>query len=717
MFFSSISKNLMSYKIIPNFAVVKWFLFLLFFGIQLQGNTQTNDLFISKYVDWSSGNGYAIEIYNPTNQEIDLSNYEIKIFYNGNNSAMESFSLSGKIASLGVYIFGNNSYCQTHCSNCDRSVSSLGINGNEVVALYKGQCAIDKIGQIGTNIPSNQGWRVANVNNATYRNVLSRSADHLIRYTSDDGVSVNSWPSNKNTNVTGWSVSTVGCLNKRFSHTGTFLPAKIFIGGDTATKTICASGAITLISTNLPDWYMQNLSVGSNPTLLSNSKDTLSIQNIEKGNYLIYTSFPCHNFSGDSFRLVVSESPVIYLDLGPENLCNLNSDSQFLVSDLPENNMTYLWKMNNKPTILGQITSSNTEAQVTLRITNQIEGTDTLFFTKTNEYGCRSDAYKVFNHQKLSFPTHWQPSYNICEGDTLVLTHTFANDITKIFNPNLAVQILANEIKFFPTTSRNYKLNIAKNNCKDSILIDITVNEDYNLIFKNIDTVCKGENVTLETDKDVIWPDGSMGTNYSFLANQSQWIAVRKINNTCGFPNDSIWVNVAPLPDASFDLDKDTILIDGTNIAAAINTNYANYEWEEDSMFIGFQSEIERLGTTYGRKFLKLTVTDDKGCTATSIQSYFVMEEVYLYPINIFTPNDDSLNDYFQIPMKGIAHFNISIFNRWGELLVKLNNENPKWDGRINGKLVPCGSYFYILSATSFNKQLFNFSATLTVTY
>ena len=64
-----------------------------------------SDLFISEYVEgWS--NNKALEIYNPTNQAIDLSGYFVARYSNGSNSATvaNSVQLSGTVNAHDVYV-------------------------------------------------------------------------------------------------------------------------------------------------------------------------------------------------------------------------------------------------------------------------------------------------------------------------------------------------------------------------------------------------------------------------------------------------------------------------------------------------------------------------------------------------------------------------------------------------------------------------------------
>lgn len=81
---------------------------LLFVGLLTGFGTTAQDcseLFISEYVEgWS--NNKALEIYNPTNASIDLSQYFVARFSNGSTTAgaAQSVQLTGTIAPYGTYV-------------------------------------------------------------------------------------------------------------------------------------------------------------------------------------------------------------------------------------------------------------------------------------------------------------------------------------------------------------------------------------------------------------------------------------------------------------------------------------------------------------------------------------------------------------------------------------------------------------------------------------
>jgi len=81
------------------------------------------------------------------------------------------------------------------------------------------------------------------------------------------------------------------------------------------------------------------------------------------------------------------------------------------------------------------------------------------------------------------------------------------------------------------------------------------------------------------------------------------------------------------------------------------------------------------------------------------IEFYFCDIEVP----NVFTPNNDGANDYFQLLFfGGIKTFNCTILNRWGQVIREYDNPAFMWDGKDeSGDDVSEGVYFYIAKAVS----------------
>jgi len=58
-------------------------------------------------------------------------------------------------------------------------------------------------------------------------------------------------------------------------------------------------------------------------------------------------------------------------------------------------------------------------------------------------------------------------------------------------------------------------------------------------------------------------------------------------------------------------------------------------------------------------------------------------------------------NNIFYVQYAGVAEFECTIFNRWGNKIYQYGDPNGGWDGRTSGgNLVEEGTYFYIIKAT-----------------
>lgn len=62
---------------------------------------------------------------------------------------------------------------------------------------------------------------------------------------------------------------------------------------------------------------------------------------------------------------------------------------------------------------------------------------------------------------------------------------------------------------------------------------------------------------------------------------------------------------------------------------------------------------------------------------------------------NIFTPNGDNDNDFFELTATNYSNIEIIISNRWGNVVYEGSGLNPKWDGKMQGgAAAPTGVYF-----------------------
>ena len=93
-----------------------------------------------------------------------------------------------------------------------------------------------------------------------------------------------------------------------------------------------------------------------------------------------------------------------------------------------------------------------------------------------------------------------------------------------------------------------------------------------------------------------------------------------------------------------------------------------------------------------------LTVSDDLGCTSTSVQQVYVFESITVQ--NVFTPNGDGINDFFMITSNGGFPISLRIFTRAGILVYETEGTTLTWDGKTaSGQELHEGIFFYTVEA------------------
>ncbi len=108
---------------------------------------------------------------------------------------------------------------------------------------------------------------------------------------------------------------------------------------------------------------------------------------------------------------------------------------------------------------------------------------------------------------------------------------------------------------------------------------------------------------------------------------------------------------------------------------------------------------------TSNQQTLSVTVTHMNGCIATDEINIVVVPAPEIFIPNIFSPNDDGLNDHFTLfSNDGVVDIiELNVFDRWGEHLfhaedIDSNNPEEGWDGKFHHKEMPPGVYVYTIS-------------------
>ncbi len=236
------------------------------------------------------------------------------------------------------------------------------------------------------------------------------------------------------------------------------------------------------------------------------------------------------------------------------------------------------------------------------------------------------------------------------------------------------------------------------------------------------------------------WSSGGDGTTETVNFDASQ-IVTLTVTDACGI-QDSFDVEVEypvwdPItgndPEVCLGIQGDLNLTGGVGEADFAGNwvgQYEFYTWQysnydasgnpQDSAFVLVDDVLDSLATFIGpsgnfqagltQGDMEIYVIDQCGAEGTFNVSVIACDTEIP---NVFSPNGDSMNDFFRIPgIEGFPNSKLEIYNRWGNVIYQSNDYGGGWDGRINNEPVADGTYYYILRRSDGE----NFHGGLTIT-
>jgi gliding motility-associated-like protein len=252
--------------------------------------------------------------------------------------------------------------------------------------------------------------------------------------------------------------------------------------------------------------------------------------------------------------------------------------------------------------------------------------------------------------------------------------------------------------------------------CKDSTFQDVAVFPFPDVAF-GIDKykACVNENLLFsdsstayETALDLWhWNFGNGDTSilqnpiYQFDSTGQHFISLQVVDlNGCKSSIKIDSLNIYPFP--IVDAGQDITILEGDNITlnASASGNDLVYHWAS-SLYLNDTSIIAPVCTPINDITYTFSATGEGGCVATDQLKVKVLK-VPLIP-NTFSPNNDGINDYWEI--KFLADYpkaKVQVFTRTGQLVFEAKNgyKSP-WNGKKNGVELPTDTYYYIIEPES----------------
>ncbi|MFD1015977.1 T9SS type B sorting domain-containing protein [Winogradskyella rapida] len=214
-----------------------------------------------------------------------------------------------------------------------------------------------------------------------------------------------------------------------------------------------------------------------------------------------------------------------------------------------------------------------------------------------------------------------------------------------------------------------------------------TETEAYYCTNNNADVLTINGGIT-EEDSSNYYYEWSTGATTSEIEIDSPGTYSVRVSNTQGCFKDRT-ITVLPSNPATITHFEVTDATENNAITVFV-TGMGNYEYALGSSSGPYQDDATFQDLLPG--LYTVFIRDKNNCGITEAEV-----SVIGFP-KFFTPNNDDVNDYWQV--SGIspntqANSSVFIFDKYGKLITELNPLSPGWDGTFNGKNMPTSDYWF----------------------
>jgi gliding motility-associated-like protein len=237
---------------------------------------------------------------------------------------------------------------------------------------------------------------------------------------------------------------------------------------------------------------------------------------------------------------------------------------------------------------------------------------------------------------------------------------------------------------------------IDANGCLYDTTITLTQPDALEIIYPGDTVICEGTAASLHVPVTggtepyfVNWENGSTSNPFPFEPlSDSSMLVFATDSNGCVSPAKEYYVSV--LRPLFVNLGADTTLCNGDLLYKNVYATGARYRWEDYSSY--FDRNITERGTYW------VTVYNECFSVSDTIEVDVDDCKTCVHLPDVFTPNGDGLNDWFQ-PIIGctFTSYVLKVYNRWGHPVFVSDNPTDGWDGLVAGKQAELGTYVWVL--------------------
>lgn len=263
-----------------------------------------------------------------------------------------------------------------------------------------------------------------------------------------------------------------------------------------------------------------------------------------------------------------------------------------------------------------------------------------------------------------------------------------------------------------------YEISVSGGTCTQTATTALTLQNDLSLTAQTDTLVCSNEAFTPRITSNGTSFNWSPAAGVSNPSEASPKITVQ--SNTAytltvvrGICYQTAALNVRIKPSPVVDAGPDQTIVQGDVAQLAARAPAGTYVWSPtnglNSNSVLNPSAMPSATTTY-----TLSVTAG-GCTASDEVTVHV-EIFCLKPMEAFTPNSDGINDYWLLTTGNcLKQAKVDVFNRYGGIVYHSDDYKNNWNGSYQGKPLPDGTYYYIVTGTLINNKAYYMRGNVTI--
>lgn len=180
-------------------------------------------------------------------------------------------------------------------------------------------------------------------------------------------------------------------------------------------------------------------------------------------------------------------------------------------------------------------------------------------------------------------------------------------------------------------------------------------------------------------------------------------------------------INAYPTPVADYNYtpEKPTETLDEVVFTnTSVGDKQVDWDWYfvNNKGYVGTGQNVSHSFYDAGSYEVAMVVTNTWGCADTVVKTIVIDSDVKIYVPNAFTPNGDGLNDIFQPKGRGIQKYNLTIFDRWSNIVFESNEFTKGWDGSMRGTSCTDDIYVWKINAVDDNGKVRELNGFVTLT-